>query len=90
MTRLRVISVITHDRNRSAELRPVGWYGAKNEIMTLAQILLLAAAAAAVVGDRAEPTAHLILLATQRTGSTWVMSELSKHGPCIATGRRAW
>ena len=46
--------------------------------MTFTQILLLAAAAA-VVAERAEPTAHFILLATQRTGSTWVMSELSKH-----------
>ena len=53
--------------------------------MTFTQILLLAAAAA-VVGERAEPTAHFILLATQRTGSTWVMSELSKHSSCIATG----
>ena len=47
---------------------------------------LLLAAAAAVVAERAEPTAHFILLATQRTGSTWVMSELSKHSSCIATG----
>ena len=53
--------------------------------MTFTQILLLAAAAA-VVAERAEPTAHFILLATQRTGSTWVMSELSKHSSCIATG----
>ena len=52
--------------------------------MTFTQILLLAAAAA-VVAERAEPTAHFILLATQRTGSTWVMSELSKHSSCIAT-----
>ena len=52
--------------------------------MTFTQILLLAAAAA--VAERAEPTAHFILLATQRTGSTWVMSELSKHSSCIATG----
>ena len=52
--------------------------------MTFTQILLLAAAA--VVAERAEPTAHFILLATQRTGSTWVMSELSKHSSCIATG----
>ena len=44
---------------------------------------LLLAAAAAVVAERAEPTAHFILLATQRTGSTWVMSELSKHSSCI-------
>ena len=47
---------------------------------------LLLATAAAVVAERAEPTAHFILLATQRTGSTWVMSELSKHSSCIATG----
>ena len=47
---------------------------------------LLLAAAATVVAERAEPTAHFILLATQRTGSTWVMSELSKHSSCIATG----
>ena len=53
--------------------------------MTFTKILLLAAAAA-VVAERAEPTAHFILLATQRTGSTWVMSELSKHSSCIATG----
>ena len=46
---------------------------------------LLLAAAATVVAERAEPTAHFILLATQRTGSTWVMSELSKHSSCIAT-----
>ena len=52
--------------------------------MTFTQILLLAAAAA-VVAERAEPTGHFILLATQRTGSTWVMSELSKHSSCIAT-----
>jgi hypothetical protein len=52
--------------------------------MTFTQILLLAAAA--VVAERAEPTGHFILLATQRTGSTWVMSELSKHSSCIATG----
>ena len=51
--------------------------------MTFTQILLLAAAAA--VAERAEPTAHFILLATQRTGSTWVMSELSKHSSCIET-----
>ena len=53
--------------------------------MTFTKILLLAAAAA-VVAERAEPTSHFILLATQRTGSTWVMSELSKHSSCIATG----
>ena len=53
--------------------------------MTFTQILVLAAAAA-VVAERAEPTGHFILLATQRTGSTWVMSELSKHSSCIATG----
>ena len=52
--------------------------------MTFTQILLLAAAAA-VVAERAEPTGHFILLATQRTGSTWVMSELSKHSSCIET-----
>ena len=48
--------------------------------------IILAAAAAVAASERAEPTAHFILLATQRTGSTWVMSELSKHSSCIATG----
>ena len=46
--------------------------------------IILAAAAAVAASERAEPTAHFILLATQRTGSTWVMSELSKHSSCIA------
>ena len=48
--------------------------------------IILAATAAVAASERAEPTAHFILLATQRTGSTWVMSELSKHSSCIATG----
>ena len=43
-------------------------------MMTFTKFLLLAAAAA-VVAERAEPTGHFILLATQRTGSTWVMNE---------------
>ena len=46
---------------------------------------LLLAAAAAVVAERAEPTVHFHAAATQRTGSTWVMS-VSKHSSCIATG----
>ena len=47
--------------------------------------LLLAAAAAAPSKEPATPSGHFILLATQRTGTSWVMSELARRSSCIAT-----